>query len=283
MSAHVIRGDNSALMHALQTEDRRFALAYLDPPFMTGQTWKTTDGEIAFDDKWKSHQEYFETVLMAVAQAMLLLIPEGSLVLHVDPETSHYLKVAMDGALGRDRFASEIIWRYRRWPTPMKNFQRMHDVLLRYVKDPSVTPRWNQLYEPLSPKTVDQWGQRKQRAVMADGSKGKAQRVRSSTTEELSKGAPMSDVWEIGIVGPSSDERTGYPTQKPEELLERLILSCTNEGDSVLDPFCGSGTTLAVAHRLGRHAVGIDRSDVAVRYARQRLAPLLAQRNLFDP
>jgi site-specific DNA-methyltransferase (adenine-specific) len=117
---------------------------------------------------------------------------------------------------------------------------------------------------------------------MADGSKGKAQRVRSSTVEELSKGAPLSDVWEIGIVGPASDERTGYPTQKPEALLERLILSCTNEGDWVLDPTAGSGTSLAVAHRLGRNAVGIDASAVAVRVAGERLAPMLAQGNLFD-
>lgn len=278
-----IEGDNLGAMGELsRTLRRRFALAYLDPPFFTQQTWKTADGEVAFEDKWPSLEEYVEAVATAAYWAKFLLIPEGSIVVHVDPETSHHVKVELDEVLGRECFASEIIWRYRRWPTPTKNFQRMHDVLLRYIKDPKVAPRWNQLYEPLSPKTSDQWKGLKQRAVMSDGSKGKAQRVRSSVDREESPGAPLSDVWDLGIIGPASPERTGYPTQKPEALLERLIFSLTNEGDWVLDPMCGSGTTLAVAHRLGRHAVGIDRSEVAVRYARERLAPMLAQGNLFD-
>lgn len=254
---------------------------YVDPPFFTQKAWTMPDGEVAFVDKWPSLPAYVAAITELARAAFELLIPEGSIVVHVDPETSHYLKVALDNALGREQFASEIIWRYRRWPTPTRNFQRMHDVLLRYVKDPTVEPRWNQHFEPLSPKTVDQWGQQKQRAIMADGSKGKAKRVRSSTVNELSKGAPLSDVWEISIIGPAAEERIGYPTQKPESLLERLILSLTKEGDHVLDPTCGSGTTLAVAHRLGRHAVGIDQSAVAVRVARERLAPLLAQQSLF--
>jgi site-specific DNA-methyltransferase (adenine-specific) len=119
---------------------------------------------------------------------------------------------------------------------------------------------------------------------MADGTAGKARRVRSSSTNEPSPGAPLGDVWEIGIIGPGSKERTGYPTQKPEALLERLILATTNPGDFVLDPFCGSGTTLAVCQRLGRSVVGIDSSDVAIRIARGRSGSLargdLGQRDL---
>jgi site-specific DNA-methyltransferase (adenine-specific) len=146
----------------------------------------------------------------------------------------------------------------------------VHDVLLRYVRDPEATPRFRQLYEPLAPSTLATWGDRKQRAVVgADG-----RRERSSSTEEPTPGAPLGDVWEIGIVAPVSKERTGYPTQKPETLLERLILSCTQEGDLVLDPYAGSGTTLAVCARHGRRSVGVDDNREAIATARRRLRAL---------
>jgi 2-polyprenyl-3-methyl-5-hydroxy-6-metoxy-1,4-benzoquinol methylase len=188
------------------------------------------------------------------------------------------MKVALDGVCGRECFASEIIWRYRRWPSKTRNFQRVHDVLLRYVK-PGDEPTWTQLYEPLSPKTIETWGMAKQRAVWLPGEnkaeKATSRRKSSSAMEEQSPGVPMGDVWEIGIIAPSSNERTGYPTQKPEALLERLVVSLTNPGDWVLDPTCGSGTTLAVCAVHGRHAVGIDSSAVAIRTAEKRLASFL--------
>src|SRR4029079_7679904 len=84
--------------------------------------------------------------------------PHGSVVIHVDPKTSHYLKVLADEIFGEESFASEIIWRYRRWPSKTENFQRVHDVLLRYRKDPKVRPRWTTLYEPLAPSTIATWG-----------------------------------------------------------------------------------------------------------------------------
>jgi site-specific DNA-methyltransferase (adenine-specific) len=164
-------------------------------------------------------------------------------------------------------FASEIIWRYRRWPAKTVNFQRVHDVLLRYVKDPSVTPCFTTLYEPLAPSTLATWGDRKQRAVV--GNDGR--RARSSSTQEKTPGAPMGDVWDIGIVAPVARERTGYPTQKPEALLERVIQSCSGPGDWVLDPYSGSGTTLAVGARLGRRVMGMDNSPEALRVTQQRL------------
>jgi site-specific DNA-methyltransferase (adenine-specific) len=191
-------------------------------------------------------------------------------VLHVDPKTSHYVKVLCDEIFGQECFASEIVWRYRRWPSKTPNFQRVHDVLLRYVRDPEATPRFRQLYEPLAPSTLATWGDRKQRAVVgADG-----RRERSSSTEEPTPGAPLGDVWEIGIVAPVSKERTGYPTQKPEQLLERLVLACTQEGDLVLDPYSGSGTTLAVCARHGRRSIGVDDNREAIATARRRLRAL---------
>src|SRR5690606_27687604 len=157
-----------------------------------------------------------------------------------------------------------------RWPAKTKNFQRVHDVLLRYVRDPGVEPRFQQLYEPLAPSTLKTWGTRKQRAVL-DGS---GRRQRSSKTHEATPGAPLGDVWDIGIVAPVARERTGYPTQKPEALLERLLLACSQVGDLVLDPYAGSGTTLAVARKLGRRCIGIDTGRQALATTRQRLAAL---------
>jgi site-specific DNA-methyltransferase (adenine-specific) len=174
---------------------------------------------------------------------------------------------------GPDCFASEVIWRYRRWPSKTKNFQRVHDVMLRYVKDASVEPRFNQLYEPLAPSTQKTWGDRKQRAVTDQTGR----RLRSSKTEEKSQGTPLGDVWEIGIVAPVAKERTGYPTQKPEALLRRWIEACTSPGDLVLDPYMGSGTTLAVAHQLGRRGVGIDLGQEAHRVTKARLEGLGAE------
>lgn len=275
----LVAGDNLAAMRLLARQETRFALAYLDPPFLTGREHALVErtrgkkGEIvrtlkpAFDDRWDSLDDYLAALRPRIAAVRDLLLPDGCLVLHVDPKTSHYLKVACDQIFGRDCFASEIIWRYRRWPAKTPNFQRVHDVLLRYVKDPRVTPRFQQLYEPLAPSTLATWGTKKQRAV----TDATGRRTRSSTTAEGSPGAPMGDVWEIGIVAPVAKERTGYPTQKPEALLSRLIESCSRPGDWVLDAYAGSGTTATVARKLGRAAVSIDESARALEVARRRL------------
>ena len=129
-------------------------------------------------------------------------------------------------------------------------------------------PRFRQLYEPLAPSTIATWGTRKQRAVVGDDGR----RTRSSRTEDATPGAPLGDVWDIGIVAPVSRERTGYPTQKPELLLERLVQACTDPDDLVLDPYLGSGTTAAVCARHGRRMIGIDANAEAVAITRDRLA-----------
>jgi len=275
----LVAGDNLNALRLLAARPTRFALAYLDPPFLTGrehalvQRRRDKAGQIvrtfkpAFDDRWDSLEDFLAVIKPRIEAVRDLLMPEGCLVLHVDPKTSHYLKVLCDQIFGRSSFASEIIWRYRRWPAKTRNFQRVHDVLLRYVKDPKVEPRFSQLYEPLAPSTLATWGTKKQRAVTNESGR----RTHSSVTEEATPGAPLGDVWEIGIVAPVAKERTGYPTQKPEALLERLISSCTEPGDWVLDAYAGSGTTAAVARRLGRAALSIDESARALCVARRRL------------
>jgi len=240
-------------------------LVYLDPPFLTGRDFG------AFDDRYKNMGEYIYELGLRLMPLMHTLTDDGSMVVHTDPKTSHHIKVLMDQTWGPKHFASEIIWAYRRWPTKTPNFQRTHDVLLRFVKDPSVKPCFNQLYQPLAPSTLRKMGTKKQRAVIKGG-----KRVRSELSEEESPGAPLGDVWtDIPILAQASKERTGYPTQKPEKLLMRLIEALTNEGDLVLDPYAGSGTTLAAAYKLNRRSIGIDNSDIAARTIAQRLKGLL--------
>lgn len=264
----ICRGDNVEVMGRLEAGSAH--LVYLDPPFRTGKRQVGPAG--SYEDPSMGISDYIDGLRRACAAARRLLHPSGCLVLHLDPRTSHYAKVMLDGVFGNDCFASEIVWRYRRWPTKTPNFQRVHDVLLRYVRDADASPRFNQLYEPLSPKTVETWGTRKQQAVWVPG-KGavKAKRCRSSVGALQSPGVAMGDVWEIGLVPGVSCERTGYPTQKPEALLERLIQACTLPGDLVVDPYLGSGTTVAVAVRLGRSAIGIDRNPEAVAVSAKRL------------
>lgn len=262
-------GDNLEVMRSLaHSHAGKVMLAYMDPPFLTGRVHELLgEGRVAFDDRWSDRAEYLEALAPRIAIVRELLAPAGSMVLHVDPKTSHYLKVLCDEIFGEEAFASEIVWRYRRWPSKTQNFQRVHDVLLRYRKDPKTAPRWNTLYEPLAPSTIATWGKGKQRAVFEDG-----KRLRSSTMKEPTPGVPMGDVWDIGVIAPVSKERTGYPSQKPEALLERIVTALTNPGECVLDPYAGSGTTLAVAQRLGRAFVGIDASAEALRISSQRLA-----------
>ena len=261
----LIQGDNRLTMASLLPQLRGAAtLVYLDPPFFTGRVHakvtrgRDRQGKIlrahspAFDDRWVDLSHYLASLRDRLVLVRAMLAPHGSMIVHVDPRTSHYVKVLCDEVFGMDAFASEIVWRYRRWPSKTPNFQRVHDVLLRYVRDPGTKPRFVQLFEPLAASTQSTWGAGRQRAVVGEGGR----RERSSTMDEPSPGAPMGDVWEIGIIAPVAKERTGYPTQKPEALLERIVKACTVEGDLVVDPYSGSATTLAVAAKLGRRAVG---------------------------
>ncbi len=248
-------------------------LVYADPPFFTQRDFKTNSHarrehgeEEAFEDRWDDLEAYLSFVVGLARGARRVLRPEGSFVLHLDPKASHSAKVRCDEVFGRDAFASEIIWRYRRWPAKTRNFQRVHDVLLRWVRDPAATPVFHQLYEPLAESTRRIWGENKQLALFRDG-----KRTRSSTTDERSRGVPLGDVWEMPILAPISKERTGYPTQKPLALLSRLVEALTDAGDLVVDPVAGSGTALLAAAKLGRRAIGGDRGEVALRIAAARL------------
>jgi len=209
----------------------------------------------------------------------------GSLYLHCDPTASHYLKVLLDGIFGPGCFRNEVIWRYRRWPTKARRFQRMHDVLLFYSASPGAEHTFETLYgyEKLAESTLKTFGTKKQKADFSSGH-------RKPSVEEVetqgpplsdyweielveSQGLPMSDSWEVGVIAAIGKERTGYPTQKPEALLERVIRASSKPGDVVLDPFCGCGTAIAVAERLGRKWIGIDITHLAINIIRERMKP----------
>lgn len=269
----IVQGDNLAVMRGMPAG--AVHLAYLDPPFFTGRDFALADGRLAFSDKWESLDAYLDHVLARCAAARDTLTDDGTLILHVDPTASHYLKVALDKLFGRECYRNEIIWRYRRWPVEGKDFQRMHDVLFRYTKSPK-RERWSQLYEPLAESTLEVHGTKKQKHRRVDGPGEPARRLGYSTEE--SPGAPMSDVWEIGLVAPLSAKRTGWPTEKPPELLERILTSCSLTGDVVLEPYCGSGPAVERAVALGRRGIGIDQSPIAVGIARGRVDGPLFQR-----
>ena len=279
-AGRLLEGDNLGCLRSLAASYRgAVTLAYLDPPFFTNRehtAWLRKAGAPhggartrvpAFDDRWRDLRTWLEALGARLLATHALLAPYGSIVVHVDPKTSHYVKVLGDEIFGAEAFASEIVWRYRRWPSKTPNFQRVHDVLLRWRKDTRVVPRWNQPYESLAPSTVATWGINKQRAVFAEGGR----RARSSSTSEPTAGVPMGDVWDVGVIAPIARERTGYPSQKPEALIERLVGALSDTHDLVLDPYAGSGTTLAVAHRMGRRFLGIDESPVAIQTTHTRL------------
>jgi len=193
-----------------------------------------------------------------------VLKPTGSFYLHCDPTASHYLKIVLDVIFGKTCFQNEVIWSYRRWPSPSNHFQRMHDVIFFYSKSKTGPGVFNVDYEENSESYTKRF-------------KGKTQildpesKTRKIVSEEESKGLLRRDVWDISIIAGVSKERLGYPTQKPEALLERIIKASSNEGDVVLDPFCGCGTTVSVAQRLNRQWLGIDVTYLAIALIESRL------------
>lgn len=210
---------------------------------------------------------YLTMMATRLVELARVLAPAGSLYLHCDPTASHYLKIMLDVVLGPGAFQNEVVWRYRRWPARSRRFQRMHDVLLFYTRSDRGDHTFETLYgyEKLAESTLKTFGTRKQLADFSSGHR------KPSTTDEETLGPPLSDVWEIGVIAAIGKERTGWPTQKPEALLERVVRASSREGDVVLDPFCGSGTALVVAHRLGRRFIGIDAAPLAIDTAKRRL------------
>ena len=268
------QGDNLPILRALPSES--IHLIATDPPFNTGREISTDSHRPAanaqFRDRWSwerdvdpewpphlaeacptalsvietSRATYGDNMaaflcFMAVRliEMRRILKDDGSIYVHCDPTASHYLKQLMDAIYRVANFRNEIIWTYGLGGSSPKRFSRKHDVILFYTKLDSYT-----FNKPQTPAT-------------------------SQKLKGRMKGA--TDVWNIPSLNNMAKERTGYPTQKPLALYERIIAASTNEGDIVLDPFCGAGTTLLAAQRLGRKWIGVDSNPTALETLKSRL------------
>ena len=248
-------------------------LVYLDPPFFTQKEQKLyakrEDKQLSFSDKWRSISDYADFISVRLEQCHRVLKKSGSLFFHCDKCASHIARFILEEQFGSPNFRSEIIWHYKRWSNSKAGLLPNHQNIFWFSKTADF--KFNPIFEAYSPATnIDQILQKRARnenntSVYAKDTKGHV------ITNGKKDGVPLSDVWDIPFLNPKAKERTGYPTQKPILLLERIITLVTDQGDTVLDPFFGSGTTLVAARLLDRNYIGFDSSKDACDIALKRL------------
>ncbi len=264
----VIEGENLAVMRSMRSQS--INLIYIDPPFGTGQVrrlqsirtgsgHKTRSGfggrtynfEVVSAHNYRDDmplEEYLGFLYDRLVEIHRLLVDEGSLYLHLDFHTVHFARLMLDEIFGPEKFLNEIIWAYDYGGRARDKWARKHDNILWYAK----SDRWS-----FNRDEVDRI------PYMAPGLVG---------PEKAARGKLPTDTWWMTIVPTNSKERTGYPTQKPVKLLERIIRASSNPGDVVADFFGGSGTTGVAAKRLGRRFILVDQNPEAIQIAEKRLA-----------
>lgn len=272
-------GDNLQVMsHLLKQFRGKIDLIYIDPPFDSKADYKknvkvrgktvATDS-LAFEEKqygdiW-TKDEYLQFMYERFILIRELLCDNGTVIVHLDYHKCHHIRLVMDEVFGADGFRNEIIWTYNGGATPPKDYPRKHDNLLRYVKN-SQKLNWtfNIEYRPYNEQTAE-----------------RMKHIHKGVMVDLDRGTPVTDWWtDIKVpTGPMNQEKNGYPTQKPEKLLERIINACSNPGDIVFDCFMGSGTTQAVAMKLGRRFIGADINLGAIQTTTKRLIGIADELN----
>lgn len=260
-----------------EIESESVDLVYFDPPFYTQRTHSLTTRDLSkkyeFSDSWESISDYMELIESCLVESKRILKNSGSVFLHCDKVASHYIRVAMDKVFGMKNFQSEIIWSYKRWSNSKKGLLNSHQNIYFYSKSEKF--KFNVQYTDYAPTTnIDQ--------ILQDRTKtkeGKSIYKKDKDGQVIlgkeKKGVPLSDTWEIPYLNPKAKERVGYPTQKPVLLLNQILKIVTDEGDLVVDPFCGSGTTCVAAKSLNRKFIGIDESIDAVQLANKRLEEMI--------
>lgn len=301
-------GDNLQVMsHLLKAYRGKINLIYIDPPFDAKVDYKKQielkgrriqNDRTAFEDKqytdiW-TNDEYLQFMYERVILMRELLADDGSIYVHCDWRMNSYIRLILDEVFGKANLVNEIIWFYRRWTAPSHGFQSMHDTILFYSK--TQNPVFNKQYVETSDtrsnmkrgyntNTYMSNGVRKRQIIVEDrqvfDQAVQENKIDLSKYERIvyreQKGTLAFDVFEIPIINPQAKERVGYPTQKPEPLLELIIKASSNPGDLVFDCFMGSGTTQAVAMKLGRRFIGADINLGAVETTTKRLTNLAVE------
>ena len=248
-------------------------LIYLDPPFFTQKNHKliTRDRtkEFNFSDTWPSISSYSQFLSERLIEFKRLLKQTGSLFFHCDRNASHIARLLLDEIFTAKMFRSEIIWYYRRWSNSKRDLLPTHQNIYFYSKTNRY--KFHELSQDYSPSTnLEQILQKRARDKF-----GVTVYARNDLGEIISsddkRGVPLNDVWDLPYLNPKAKERIGYPTQKPILLLKRIIELVTDKNDLVLDPFCGSGTTLVASQILERNCIGIDISNEAIDITQRRL------------
>jgi site-specific DNA-methyltransferase (adenine-specific) len=279
-------GDNLQVMSHLLKEFRgQVDLIYIDPPFDSKAEYKKTvklragkeaiSDVSAFEEKqygdiW-TNDEYLQFMYERLIIMRELLSDTGSIFLHCDPKKNYHLRCLLDEIFGKDRFVNEIVWSYRRWTGSAKNFLEMHDTIYFYSKTDKY--KFNTMWTAYTDASLNR-------------KKNFHTRIKGDDIFETSinkNGVKDNDVWNISVINSQALERTGYPTQKPEALIEKITKAVTDPGDLVFDCFMGSGTTQAVAMKLGRRFIGADINLGAIQTTTKRLISLAADLSPVTP
>jgi len=268
---HLFLGDNLKIMAALLPQyEGCIDLIYADPPFFTNkryparigrgedsrrpQEWQLAEG---YADHWSDIDAYLAFLYPRLTLMHRLLAPTGTLYLHLDWHADAYARLLLDEIFGHERLLNEIVWLYH-GPSPIRHaFNRKHDIILVYTKSGDYTFNTDAVRQPYNPNTVKTFNS--------------SPKAGFGKIPNLERGKVPEDWWYFPVVARLHNERTGYPTQKPEALLERILLASSNPGDLVADFFCGSGTLPLVAARLGRRFLACDVTWRAVHTTRSRL------------